>query len=59
MKVDWICSNCGSKYGTYRAEVSTWHEDKCDVCGKDHVGVTEGRDFGVYSLPASKVEGGK
>ncbi len=41
----WICAKCGAKYGRCAVSVATWHQDKCDVCGK--LGsVTEPRDYG-------------
>lgn len=40
-----VCSTCGDKYGTYHNRVSSWWNDKCDVCGKTNVAVTEARDF--------------
>ena len=40
-----VCSTCGDKYGTYHNRVSSWWHDKCDVCGKTNVPVTEARDF--------------
>ena len=40
-----VCSTCGDKYGTYHNRVSSWWNDKCDVCGKTNVPVTEARDF--------------
>ena len=40
----WICDDCGKKLSDKQFELSTWHTDKCDVCGKT-VAVTEPRDF--------------
>jgi hypothetical protein len=39
------CSDCGDKYGTYRAGASSHWPDTCDVCGAETV-VTEARDYG-------------
>jgi len=30
----WICKDCGEKYGDGEKRNITWHEDKCDLCGK-------------------------
>ena len=40
-----VCSDCGSNYGIYKGGVSSWWTDKCDVCDKNDVPVTEARDF--------------
>ena len=41
-----VCGDCGMKYGKrVRNATSTWHHDKCDICGKMYA-VTEFRDFG-------------
>lgn len=39
------CSDCGDKYGTYRAGISSVWESKCDVCDEIKP-VTEARDYG-------------
>lgn len=54
---NWVCYKCGVKaniltclqrYGNFPLkwsfEISTWHTDICDVCGK-HDDVTQARDF--------------
>jgi hypothetical protein len=41
----WICHECGVKYGKKECGVATWHQGKCDVCGKEKM-VTEPRDYG-------------
>ena len=41
----WICSDCGDKWGRKECGISTWHEDKCDMCGYVSL-VTEPRDYG-------------
>lgn len=49
---DWICLDCGLKYGKPRFSVSTYHQGTCDWCG--HIkSVTQPRDFG-YPKPPSK-----
>lgn len=45
MQPDWVCSDCGRKYGSRIPELSCWHIGKCGVCGKEKP-VTEPRDFG-------------
>ena len=41
----WVCQSCGSKAsGGRQFEISCWHKEKCDVCGKVKP-VTEARDF--------------
>lgn len=47
--VQWICKECGDKYGNREVGVATWHEDICDICGKK-TGVTEPRDFGGLKI---------
>lgn len=46
----WICQDCGIKYGQPKNVVSTWHEDVCDYCGEIKA-VTEPRDCGWPELP--------
>jgi len=42
----WVCIDCGNRYGRkLPARMATWHNGKCDACGKDKA-VTEPRDFG-------------
>jgi hypothetical protein len=53
-KIDWVCNDCGVKYGRWyqpgarapEISYSTYHLDICDVCGTSDVPVTEPRDFG-------------
>lgn len=41
----WVCQDCGSKASKKgQFTISTWHEDKCDVCGELKP-VTQPRDF--------------
>lgn len=47
--VQWICLDCGNKYGHRPVGLATWHEDICDICGKK-TGVTEPRDFGGLKI---------
>lgn len=42
---DWICINCGNKYGRRQPAYATWHSNTCDICGQADL-VTEPRDFG-------------
>lgn len=46
----WICHDCGTKYGKPRDGVATYHNGKCQWCGKDKA-VTEDRDYGYPELP--------
>ena len=39
------CSDCGDKYGAYRAGASSYWNDVCDVCRTKGT-VTEARDYG-------------
>lgn len=43
----WICAECGKRYGRgmARNHVATWHDGKCDICDRSRP-VTEPRDFG-------------
>lgn len=42
---DWVCHDCGTKYGRGECGIATWHTDTCGVCGKE-TAVTEPRDYG-------------
>jgi hypothetical protein len=42
---DWICDDCGQKYGRRSSLNATWHHSECDVCGMAKA-VTQPRDFG-------------
>ena len=42
---NWVCYDCGRKWGTFKCGQATWHKDACDVCGLEK-SVTEPRDFG-------------
>ncbi len=48
----WVCLRCGSEARTvkWRPGLSTWHNGKCQVCGRDS-GVTQPRDFGYPDFP--------
>ena len=49
-KISWVCHECGVKHGTRNpigSRAATYHEDTCDMCGKENVYVTEPRDYGV------------
>lgn len=41
----WVCGDCGDKYGQKRCGLATWHTGTCGVCQKKRT-VTEPRDFG-------------
>ena len=53
-QIDWVCNDCGVKYGRWyqpgaiapKQHCATYHFDTCDVCGTSDVAVTEPRDFG-------------
>ena len=42
--IQWICLECGTKYGNHKCEVATWHLGECGIC-KEATSVTEQRDF--------------
>lgn len=50
---DWVCTDCGIKYGRWHqgeysgpnVHAATYHVDQCDVCKKTK-NCTEARDFG-------------
>lgn len=54
MRINLICSRCGNKHGKHRGCMSTWHINRCDVCGVK-TDVTEGRDFRVYEIDGRKI----
>lgn len=41
----WICADCGDQWGNRICGLSTWHRDRCGICGQIKI-VTEPRDFG-------------
>jgi len=49
IEVSWVCAECGRQRGNRIPESCTWHEGKCDVCGRKKP-VTQGRDWGVYVI---------
>lgn len=53
---NWICSDCGNKYGRRECGVATWHPSTCEICGEDNVYVTEPRDFGHLKDAWDKVK---
>ena len=55
MTGNWICHECGLKYGRPKNVVSTWHVELCDYCGKIE-SVTEPRDYGYPELPKESKE---
>lgn len=42
---EWVCAECGDKYGYREADESTWHINDCEVCGNTTM-VTEPQGFG-------------
>ncbi len=56
IEVSWVCADCGVAHGTRKPKECTWHEGRCDICGKAK-GITQGRDWGVYTyLPKEEFE---
>lgn len=45
---DWVCSDCGNKYGNRKCGIATFHIGTCGVCGEEKE-VTEPRDYGYLS----------
>lgn len=53
-QIDWVCNDCGVKYGKWyqpggvlpEVHCATYHINTCDVCNAKDVAVTEPRDFG-------------
>lgn len=50
---DWVCDDCGIKYGDWYVNkrnipmyCATYHHGTCGVCHREHLPVTEARDFG-------------
>jgi hypothetical protein len=56
---DWICDDCGQKYGRRSSSNATWHHGECDVCGMTKA-VTEPRDlkegWHLLALESSSLE---
>ena len=55
---EWVCRTCGHKAQPDKSKLfslSTWHQDKCGVCGEIK-GVTEPRDFGYPKFKGHKYE---
>jgi len=46
---DWVCSDCGLKFGDKLPTLATFHTGECGVCG-DKVAVTEPRDYGYLDI---------
>jgi len=42
---EWICGDCGKKYGQRLPKMMTSHKGECEICGFTKE-VTEPRDFG-------------
>lgn len=53
---DWVCVECGERYGNRMPKVATWHNGVCGVCGQERI-VTEPRDFGHLNLPSASSVG--
>ena len=49
---NWICRDCGQRYGNRPAGISTWHNGACGWCGH-YKSVTEPRDYGHPDAKAS------
>lgn len=50
---DWICYECGTKYGKIKSLCATYHRELCPVC-KKRKSVTQPRDFGYPRIPGFK-----
>lgn len=48
-EVEWICVECGEKFGNRKLNFATFHIGTCDICGSE-VEVTEPRDFGYLNM---------
>lgn len=48
------CHDCGTKHGVAVARYSTWHDGRCDVCGKLRP-VTEARNYGYFKVGIQKL----
>ena len=44
---DYICHDCGTKYGEPRNGVSTVHQGTCGICGKE-TGVSHQRNYNWF-----------
>ena len=42
---EWVCCDCGKRYGRRSPTYATWHQGECEICGLTKT-VTEPRDFG-------------
>jgi len=51
---EWVCGDCGNKYGKWSVGSSTWHEGICEVCNKEKP-VTSPRDYGYPNFENNKV----
>lgn len=51
----WVCLDCGNKYGNRKGGLCTVHHGTCGVCGKDKI-VTEPRDFGHLKPEWNKIQ---
>lgn len=51
---DYICHDCGMKYGKPRSSCATFYHGYCDYCNKNKI-VTESRDYCYPELPWKNV----
>lgn len=42
---EWVCADCGQRYGRRPVGLATFHIDKCGVCVQQKA-VTQPRDYG-------------
>lgn len=42
---EWVCVDCGERYGRRAVGMATFHIDECGVCGQQKA-VTQPRDYG-------------
>lgn len=45
----WVCIDCGKRYGSREPSIATWHKAECGICGFTKA-VTEPRDFGYLKV---------
>ena len=42
---EWVCMDCGERYGRRAVGMATFHMDECGICGQEKA-VTQPRDYG-------------
>lgn len=47
--INWICRDCGLRYGVGRPTIATCHNGICDICGETRK-VTSGRKYKPYRI---------